>query len=252
MALRYTGGSSNKTDFGTAASLNSQTAHTTMMWFYANAAGTPTRLWLEKGAYPSRNPNIIFGYNNMFLGFVVDRATTDSDASVTLTQGWYFGAFTYDETDGARIFLGTVRQDVKEAGGDYVRNVGAGASVDTSAANFLVGGSVAGSNSVDGSVAFISYYGRRMELAEIVSHQYNPRVGPGCVLFSWLGSNGAGLQRDLSGRGNHGLNTGASAVSNGPLIFPFPRPNLYKNLRLLPKIGKASQLNQAVNRSNTY
>ena len=229
MSLSFTGGDTDNVNFGSGSSIDNLTAWTIILWLYFNATGTPSRVVAQKGSFGggNRNPDFYFDFAAATLSFNVDRATVDTStvSSTTVPTGaWTCVAATYDGTDGGRIFQGSLTALLTE--NSYtVNTVGSGAIADNSAANLFVGGDGSGSNnSFNGNVDSVAVFNRRMALAELQSHQFNPRVENGCVLFTRLGFNGTGTQPDWSGNGNSGTVTGATAADPAPLMRPWRRP----------------------------
>ena len=141
-------------------------------------------------------------------------ASSSSDAGAWPQNVWTFAASTYDESDGIRLFIGTLTSVVSEV--TYrSRTVGTGTTQDSSAADLLVNNrSATLTLAMGGSLASAGLITRRLSLQELVNLQYRVGAVRGQrVLFDARYSNGLTIP-DLSGNGLHGRITGA--VSTAP------------------------------------
>lgn len=153
--------------------------------------------------------------------FTVARATANAVATstanalaVNLEQ---FALFTYDETDGPRIFVGTRLSPLTEVTYASGPTVGTGASAADSAGVWCLGNRTAPATSnrgFGGQIAVIGLIPRRLELAEGREWQRTLRASGDASFDYILGANGRGPVLDRSGNGRHATITGAVPVSD--------------------------------------
>lgn len=219
-ALHFGVASSDRVDCGNGSTLNDLTAFTVMQWAYPTAQTFNRRFFDKDGKK-------IGGWDSADVSdirLIVSRATTNGDARTTglnlALNTWHFVAFTYDETDGPRVFGGRLDAAASEA--SYTtRTVGAGGTTADSTGNFVIGNRTTGASNVafEGRFAWTAAWNRRLTLAEIQAQQFRPfcKSSDGCVGFWHLGWAGTGIQPDLSGNGNNCTVTGATVADHAPL-----------------------------------
>lgn len=225
MALNFSA-TTHKVVVAADASINNFTAFTVLKWIDITTISNAKRFF-EKGAVDNAKEAIVYDLGNSnSIEFKVDRVTTQALARPVddvITEGaWYFIAFTYDESDGPRVFIGTREARITEPSYD-IRTVGVGATLDDDGGDFGIANIPVVDVGLSCKIAFLSYYNRRMALSEIQTQQFRPRKTSGCRMFFHLGFNGTGTQPDWSGYGNSGTVTGAAVSPHVPLapIFGF-------------------------------
>jgi hypothetical protein len=149
--------------------------------------------------------------------FEVTRATTNATAQgaagTVVTGVWYDLWFTYDETDGARVFKGTPTAPPSEISYN-TRTVGSGAT-NTNSTAIAIGNDVTFATAFQGRSDLFELYSRRLELSQIRDGKMAP------VVRLPLGVYGSGvLQPNVMGGGNHGLRTGATLGLGSPQMVP--------------------------------
>jgi hypothetical protein len=227
MSLLFGAATSDRCEINnTSANLDDLTAVTILMWVYPTAA-TSNRFWFRKDNNPAatnrKSARFPAGGNLNRVEFVVTRATTNASATSATnsvsTNLWQFFAFTYDETDGPRIFRGTLTSRVVELGYSAGPTVGAGATT-TDGSTLWIGNQQAASPSLafTGRIAAFSYIAKRMTLLELATQQFcfMSAFGDSRVLMQ-LGYNGTGTQPDWSGNFNSGTVTGATVAPHVPV-----------------------------------
>ena len=209
-----------------AAGLNNQHTFTILMWHYPTTR-TNGRYFSYKGASADKGVFWSNVGNGPHLG--VARATlaasAESSKTYTLNQWWY-NAFTYDESDGPRIFSGDLATLASEDSSVATFPVvGTGASSDDSGAGWRFGGAAVLSRAYQGRIAIFAHYRRRFSLAEIIASQFLPRTDADCDIFIEAGWNGTGTQPNWTtlGAGINGTVAGATVGPHVPLASPFGR-----------------------------
>ena len=174
-------------------------------------------------------------------------AEADSVVSAWPQNQWVFTAVTYDESDGPRVFVGTLTAVVTEV--SYAaRTVGSGATLDTSAVDLVLNNRTASSAlSASGTLASAGLITRRLSLQELVNLQYRVKSVRGQrFLYDLRYSNGLTVY-DLSGNTRHGRITAATPTTPAPMrtvtprIVPYTllyRPSLYTSGTLFATVRK--------------
>lgn len=214
-------------NYGSSASVDGppDNAGTALLWVFPDASTTGT--WVVKGA-----PQL-FIFNPLTTGIQVThaRATTSLLAQTAFanmaTYGngkWCFVGATWD-TAGAngdqQLWHGDLTTIVAEASSYSVaQRVGSGTVTSTAADNFLAGNRAAGTIPLDGKIAWVGLWNRRLSLGEMKDQQFWPHVTSGNVVFDWVGFS-ASPEPDWSGNGNAGTVTGTTLYPNVPLGVRF-------------------------------
>lgn len=220
MALQTTDASSDRIAVAAAASIDDQTAFSTLQWVYLTAFTSGRRMWSKgEGA-----KNLAMGFtqtpNSLFFNVV--RATTEALADLVsnsyASDAWQCICSTYDESDGPRIFIGSRTAALAEA--SYVtRDIGSGATNTDSANALLVlnRGNLNGAPA--GRVGEFLFWNRLLTLGELRTHQFRPHASSGLVVWHKY-NEGTGTQRDYSGNKNTGTVTGATALTTHVPLVP--------------------------------
>lgn len=218
MALTF-GAASDRVDL--AAGLNNENAFTVLAWLYKTGDTDGAPIWW-KGTGNNKGFFLQYGAGGNDFGLYVMRATTNADsASVTGTlpsNEWSCVAGTYDETDGPRLFKGSLTSAITEV--SYAtRVVGAGTTTDDSGGVHKIGQRPANDRNFPGRIAIFAHFKRRLTLQEIVAWQFHPFVDADTDIFMELGYNGTGTQPNLTSLGNgiNGTVTGATVGDHVPL-----------------------------------
>lgn len=156
--------------------------------------------------------------------FYVERAGTDAEAigssNYDSSGAWQHYYFTYDETDGPRIFLGTDTVAPTEISYSS-RTVGTlGTTSDSSAAFRVLNHDQVGFNrGFDGDFARCWIAASRLTLAEIQQRQTCPHKVWSDTRLIWDSEvvDSSGVLIDLSGKGNHGTPTGLTRNALYPI-----------------------------------
>ena len=220
MALTF-GSTNDDADFGAAASIDDLTAFTWLMWIFPTTL-TNLRRIMVKG--PVEEKQFIIRTNDV-AEMHVARATTaafatsNNNSMVVNTHEFY--AITYDESDGPRIFRGTLSTEAVELGYSS-RVVGADGTTADATGNLVIGNAHSTKTvPFQGDISVGAVYAKRMILAEIVRYQWRILSDTDCKLLCHLGFAGTGTQPDWSGNGNSGTVTGATVSDHVPLGPPF-------------------------------
>lgn len=222
MALTFGAATSDRVDL--ASGLDNVVPETVLLWAYVTTL-TNNRTFWNKGASPNNRGPSLDGTAGA-VRYYVNRVTTDGDArsatGVVAVNAWALLAFTFDETDGPRIYKGSLDALAVEV--SYAsRAVGAGALADDSGQGFRIGNHAAGTLAIQGRIARLARFRRLMTIAEIVRWQFRPYTDADCDIFVELGFNETGTQPNWStlGAGINGAVTGATVGPHVPLGTPF-------------------------------
>jgi hypothetical protein len=217
MSLRYGAVNSDRLTIAASGTVNSLTAWTNIGWFRPSGfGGGGLRMWAKQSSSGGRHAGAI-GNSAGVLTHDAQRATTDAGATSStalLVDTWQCVAFTYDETDGTRIFIGTHNDPMSEVLYSS-RTVGSGAT-EADAGNPLYFGNRDTLNAAFlGQIQEHAHFGWRMSLDEMQAWQRDPSP-VGARVFIVHGQNGTGTQTDLTGNANHGTVTGATVSFDRP------------------------------------
>lgn len=214
-----------------SSSIDNMTAFTILTWVYPDATSEEGRIAQKGTAAPPPwrlewRPDI--ATPRMF--FARQRATTANIISANFStfpvyakNKWLYVAAVTNSAGAngdQHFFMGDGTTMAAEASSYNVQTVGSGTPVTEAGNNLGIGGNPAGGSVTEwnGNMAWIGIWNRALTLSEIHDQQFSPHITSGNVLFMYLGFNDTGTQIDLSGNGNNGTVTGATASSNGPPI----------------------------------
>lgn len=220
MSIRYGATNSDRLSIAAATSINDLKAWTNIGWYRASSfASGGLRMWAKQSSSLQRHAGAIANSSGA-LAHDAQRATTDGAATSStplILEVWHCVAFTYDETDGPRIFLGTHDRVVSEV--LYAsRAVGTGGTEVDAAAPLYFANRDTHASAFIGQIQEQAHFARRMDLHEIQRWADEP-YPEGAAVFILHGQNLVGVQTDLSGNGNHGTVV-------GPALHSFDRPAL--------------------------
>jgi hypothetical protein len=192
---------------------------TQVMWIRRNGGGLATSQGSSKGS------NDILVRNASTLYVHIDRATTGADSTVALAsyfQGsWDHFAWTYNESDGIRIYQGSLTGPTIEVTYSSARTVGSGnTSADT---GDLYIGNRGVSNTLNPGMdcAMWSIYDRVVSLGEINAMKFAPVLDQSTKLLLFPGIDPSlNLAVDYSGYARHGVPTSPTLVPGVPLRMP--------------------------------
>ena len=231
MALTFSRSSGDNVNIGSGGSprsMDNLTAFTVISWVYLtqDSVAGGLDLW-AKGTFAAQDRRTgAFGFSpTNHISIQVDRATTDANAVSAANplslNTWTCVGWTYDESDGPRIFVGTLTSEMAEVTYDTGSpTVGSGASAGDSGIAMVIGSGTS-NRAPGGRIAVFSMHNTRWTLAQIQAFQFDPRVLEDSVAFLHLGFNGTGTQPDWSGNGHAGTVTGATQSDHVPLGSPF-------------------------------
>lgn len=225
MALAFVENSADTVNFGSGASLDDLTTYTRLLWIKRTADTLAEDRVINKATWASGGWKTLAINANESITHFVMRATAHGNrggSSLDL-DAWNFLAAPYDETNGPRIFKGTLSALATEISYTEADATGTGATGADAAYALTVGYNAdMPSNSAGVTIASVMVYNTTLTLAQIQTQQFTPRpIFTGCVLFSHLGFNGTGAQPDWSGNANAGTVTGATVADHVPLGRPY-------------------------------
>lgn len=212
MSLGFNGGSTDKVTVPNPQTIGAASAFSWLQWIRRTAA-------LGNGQGTGKGGIDVFAYSAGALFMEVPRATTKAsaicDAALLAQSEWEFWAGTYDESDGPRLFKGTLGSQVAEVA--YTsRAVGAGATSADSGDLWIDNRGAATSQAMYCLIETFAWSTRRLSLAELVLQQFAPMPDAGCTFFSHLGLTGLSAP-DWSGNGRTGQ-VASSILDEHPLL----------------------------------
>lgn len=223
MALTFGAATSDRVQL--PAGLNNLNAFTVLMWSFCTTH-TDLRHLFAKGNVGGRKKAQLNATTT--VDFQVTRATTVARAlaadNTNELNKWLCWAFTFDDTDGPRIFKGSLDGSIAEVAYAAVNPVvGAGAVTDDSDNVWFVGNNNALTRAFQGRIAVAAHFRRRMTLGEIRAWQFRPYTDADCDISFHLGFNGTATQPNWTtlGAGINGTVTGATVGAHVPLGPPF-------------------------------
>lgn len=215
MAFGFTGSSGGEITVTNPQTLGAGSAFSWFQWVkltgtLANSQGT------DKGGVD------LFVYFNNGISFEVPRATTNSFSQIFSTlfvlNEWQFWAGTYDESDGARLFKGTLGEQVSEVS-YFSRTTGAGNTSVDSGDLFINNRGSAPSLSMPLEIEMFAWFDRRLSLTELIQQQFAPRPTAGCRFLSHF-IHGTGIAIDWSGAGRTGMPSSVTVAQRPDLRMP--------------------------------
>lgn len=212
-------------DYGTAVVSNAAT-YTIFQWLYPTAfAGSRQTLstfqsnlgWLVRIAGTNSLQVLVF---NTVAGNYA--AYTNSLTNAMGLNSWTFVMITVDinavTPDRVRIYYGIGNDPLTE--GAYTQQTGSGSPSNPTGNNFIVGNRVASSLAFQGDIGPTAYVEKLLTVEDGESFRRNPRkYWNETKLLTYPGFTNTGPQPDISGNGNNGTVTGATASLNGPPIL---------------------------------
>lgn len=216
-ALTFGGSTNIRVECGSAAALDDLAAATICVAAYITTH-TAGRALCGKAGEITFSLNTTHGASN--LQFYRGRATTNTlyrtnDSRATV-NGWHFFAVSFDSgaTPQVHIYECAPSGAVTECA--YGTNTdGSGALATDASANWQWGNTGAGSptGSLQGDISHGQVYSRVLSVEELSTIKTTWKKLDGCLLYTKLGENGTGTQRDETGNGNSGTNFSAALQS---------------------------------------
>jgi hypothetical protein len=223
MALRFADATTDKANFGSAASIDNIDSGTIAICFKpANISNALRQLVIKSTGVGDLGWTIFRpGVSGATLNLQVSKsvvAQTVSTGAVITANEWQTVAFTWSMTSGGpKAYRGTLTSTLIDI--STTPDDGTGTKVDDSSGDFRVGSRDGASAALPCDVAWVGLWTRVLSLGELQAQQTRPHPTAGCVLFSVLGYNGTGTQPDWSGNGNVGTVTGATLADHAPIPF---------------------------------
>lgn len=231
MSLHFAGsGGSNRVNVGSASNLDNVNPCTIIAWVWFNAFGTNSDCVYGKGITSLRTN--LYVASATALTVVRGRTTTSTQAQANTsafasiaTGKWCLFCGQYS-TGGAasaqKLYGGDLVTPAAEPSSYTTQTAGSGTASSNAANSGIVGNNTNFTQEFNGEIAVVALYGALLTAAQIQSWQFNPRarVDSTLALGMWhLGRNpaGTGTQPDISGNGNNGTVTGATASAHVPL-----------------------------------
>lgn len=244
MSLRFTLGSDQYVDYGSASVFDNMTKRSGL--FLINPATVaPTQAICVKGdgtSFAAYRSFYVAGINSGTIYIDSKRSVADLRAesgNILQTGVWQWVGFSSDEAGAAsdqKLFYARLSKNIAEVGSYGEQTLGSGTFGDDAAFNVTVGNMSAtvpqSWSRLDALVAVGMLWPRALTLKEFIEVQHSLLMAPGNVLFSLLGRQ-RGIQPDLSGLRQHGIVTGATQGPQAPFNFP-KRAASYERLFELP------------------
>lgn len=212
MSIRYGPTNSDRLVIPAATNINDLKAWTHLVWCRPTVFNA-FRIWSKQSTSLQRHAGLISGTSG-FLSHDVQRATTDGALTTStplILELWQCIAFTYDETDGPRVFVGSQDRAMTEALYSS-RTVGTGGTEADAAAPLFFANRDTLASAFNGQIDEQAHFARRMKIHEIQQWADDPYPS-GAAVHIIHGENGVGTQIDRSGNGNHGTITGPTVTS---------------------------------------
>lgn len=208
MSIAYGSTNSHRLAIAAATNINDLKAWTHLAWLRPGSFAGGPRIWSKQSSSGQRHAASINTTGT--LSFDAQRATTDAtstSSTALILSFWQCVAFTYDETDGVRSFIGSDDNPVAEVLYSS-RAVGSGGTEVDAANPLYFANRDTFLSAFVGQIEEQAHFGRRFSLLEIQEWADNP-YPVGAAVHILHGQNGTGTQIDLSGNNNHGTLTGA-------------------------------------------
>ena len=234
MALTFGAATSDRVTL--SAGLNNEHAFSVLAWVYKTADTNGRRIW-HKGSGNLKTFFLHFAAGGNDFAVFVARATTSSDTisvtGVLPDNEWSCVACTYDESDGGRLFKGSLTATIAEVSYSS-RIVGSGTSSDDSGTAHIVGNDSTNVQAFPGRIARLAHFKRRMTAQEIIAWQFRPYTDADADIYMDLGYTGTSTQPNLTslGTGINGTVTGATVSDHVPLPPPFLAAHGYRGASL--------------------
>jgi hypothetical protein len=229
-ALAFTAAGTNGVNCGSDAALDNWSAGTVLVWFRASTTATVVRYLASK-----YNPGATNGWqlnnvsaNGTQLRLFRHRATTDQQVSsptgFIVAGQWRFAAAQWDVNGSPKMFCGSLTATATDQSTSVT--AGSGTQVDDSPNNLVVGNVHPLNIGFGGDVASFRLVKGSLTPAEVVAHQWamldegDEYQAPLTYCDLRLGENGAVVNYDRSGRGNHGTVSGAALTVGPPPRWP--------------------------------
>lgn len=219
-SMTFGGASSDLVNHGSDSSIDNLGKFSIVARVYRTGTGG-NGITVAKPTFPG-GWEVIWGGNSGEIQFVQDLVTdTNYETSVRplLLNVWTCEAITVSEIGVAprvHLYAGYSTGTVAEVT-TFASNVdGTGVMTDDSAGNLLVGNNSGNALAFVGQIDMVSISSGIMTINQVQEQCWsNVPISTAALFFVLPGQNGTGTQYDLSGKGNNGTVTGATASSNG-------------------------------------
>lgn len=189
--------------------------------------------WMKQRGIPPDSHGTTKGVSDVFVHFTnwfmsVPRATTASqsevsDAVLFPNGNWTFVAETYSETNGVKIYRGSLTSAPVEVTYAVGRTVGSGATSADSGDLYIGNRGPSNTLAPPHDLAMFQLHNAELTLAQIRQQWMRPRKTSTMKLYFQFGFNGTGTQTDYSGNGKNGTVTGTTKIGHVPIAAPFGR-----------------------------
>lgn len=232
-ALRFGTASSDRITVGNPESAPTVLSHVALVR-PTDVVTTNRRISGKGGATGYTNFALPSGLGGTRMLISLDYATTDGAADTVdntiFVNLWQWVAFTFDGVNAPKLFHALLGQPFTECAYSATTTP-AGARGTEANSSFFVGNQSSNTLSFIGSMAFFGWYASALTLQQLqwVQETMGP-LGPMRCLFR-IGRHGATSIVDESGRGNHGVVTGA-VVANDDAVGAAERLRLARRRRI--------------------
>ena len=242
MALNFTRSAGDECNFGSGTSIDGFSTFTFWAWIRPTSFASDSFIWTKGlGAKELKTEA------SAIISGSVTRATTTASFETTTTltlDVWNFIVFTYSESNGPKCFLGSLTAAATECSYSSAPTVGAGATVDDSANDFMCPDDVGFSEGLDGDIAEVGYHNAEFSLGQIRAIQFKRKPVSSLKLHAIYGWDGTSNVPEYSGNGNNGTPTGATVVAHVPLLNPFASQSSLLYAISTPKIVTINQVTE--------
>ena len=201
--------------------LEGSNSFSVLQWIFPTTRTSGRRLFAYDGDDGSVYASSFFwGFTQPGLELDINRATTGAvaidDTSWTLNK-WWLAAFTYDESDGPRIFRGDEFTPVTERSYN-TRTVGSGATRTTGMANVALYNFAASDVGFQGRAGLTAIYDTRLTLAQVELFRQGDELPLIGNLKALIYTDEAGNTIDLMATVTPSV-TGTTFNPNGPAVI---------------------------------
>lgn len=228
--------------------LDNITVGSIIVWVYPSAVGSDRYIFTSEAG----GGWFLSVWTSGAIQFRYHRSVADlirNSGAVITTNTWQYLATTWDTGAAASaipIYRGTLATAVAEVGSYGFTTDGSGTFDDDAAGTKTIGNRSDGGAGygIDGRIAVIGVWNRKLPLAEIQDLQWRPRKTSGCQGLWWLDR----AVPDLSGNSNNGTVSGATIADSVPLG---PRFGYDRGARLYVPVAGAAVVDQTGSDSAT-
>lgn len=262
MALLAVDNSTDRVNYGSAAILDTMPIASVVLWIYPLDVSNSLREFCSKNLAGAPNGWNIFrtAANGTNYRLQLNRAVSNQQintGNIMVANLWQYLVFTWNAPSGGpKCYRGTLNAPAVDVSTDT--NEGSGAQVDDSASSLtLISRDGTASGALPARFGMLGIWNRNITPREVRELQFAPEPTSGCVLLSFPGEFGTGVQHDRSRKGNNGTVTGATYARAAELDAVFMSKRLLWASRTVGAaagsiVGKRVLAGQSVHRASYF